>query len=651
MIGANTEKCFVALAAVAAAVCPVAFAAEGTVKASAFGWNGIDDTKALQQAIDSGAATVVVDRASAAWVTRPLHGRSDQTLIFERGCELVAKKGEFRELGSCLFSCVGVSNLTIRGYGAIWRMHRADYDAAPYEKGEWRHSLAIHGGANITVEGLTLLESGGDGVYVGRGWKKGGNGAVPCDIVLRDLVCDRHYRQGISIISARRLLIERCVTRNTRGTPPAAGIDFEPNNFAEELSDCIVRDCVSENNQGNSIVLFFGKLDARTKPISIKVERFRSRNNAHGLSIATHFMDTYPQGLVQFTDCEFINEMGAGFKLRRKPASAVRVVLDDCRFENCQAGALRMDEVSDIEFQGLRFDDPTTDGLEMRNCTVVSPIERDWFSRGATALVGDKVHAVSGDVIVKTPSGSRKVVLDRKWRDEHFKAPVLNRWPQKMVFDASRARVVDKCPGVSVKLSRFKIRRRAVYKFYVPAAGTATFTGATVKLGRKPLAKAKMIVRDGAGKEVAKIDRPGAESTRFKVKVPAAGFYQLEVPVLGLAFRLDESDVPVALDMTDSVGFLCSAGELKFFAGDGEKFVLTAAGGGGQERVNVQVRNPSGKVVWNKERIGAWEAYGDGGKGYWTVKLSPAPKSIFDDHKLAIRGVQPIAFLSSEKYW
>jgi hypothetical protein len=134
MIKLNTEKFLVALAAVAVAVCPVAIAAEGTVRASSFGWNGVDDTKALQQAIDSGAATVVVDRTSAAWVTRPLKGRSNQTLIFERGCELVAKKGEFKQLGASLFACVNVSNLLIRGYGAIWRMHRADYDAAPYKK-------------------------------------------------------------------------------------------------------------------------------------------------------------------------------------------------------------------------------------------------------------------------------------------------------------------------------------------------------------------------------------------------------------------------------------------------------------------------------------------------------------------------------------
>jgi len=30
-------------------------------------------------------------------------------------------------------------------------------------------------------------------------------------MVIRDVVCDRNYRQGISVISAENLLIERCV--------------------------------------------------------------------------------------------------------------------------------------------------------------------------------------------------------------------------------------------------------------------------------------------------------------------------------------------------------------------------------------------------------------------------------------------------------
>ena len=59
-----------------------------------------------------------------------------------------------------------------------------------------------HGSRNITAEGLTLLDSGGDGVYLSI--IGGKTELAPTDIVLRDLVCDRNHRQGISVISARR---------------------------------------------------------------------------------------------------------------------------------------------------------------------------------------------------------------------------------------------------------------------------------------------------------------------------------------------------------------------------------------------------------------------------------------------------------------
>ena len=41
------------------------------IKVSSFGWNGKDDTAAIQKAIDSGVSTVLVDRVAGAWVTRP----------------------------------------------------------------------------------------------------------------------------------------------------------------------------------------------------------------------------------------------------------------------------------------------------------------------------------------------------------------------------------------------------------------------------------------------------------------------------------------------------------------------------------------------------------------------------------------------------
>jgi predicted dehydrogenase len=50
---------------------------------------------------------------------------------------------------------------------------------------------------------------------------------MPCrDITIKEVVCKDHHRQGLSLITAENLLIERCTIRGTQGTdPPAARRD------------------------------------------------------------------------------------------------------------------------------------------------------------------------------------------------------------------------------------------------------------------------------------------------------------------------------------------------------------------------------------------------------------------------------------------
>ena len=45
-------------------------------------------------------------------------------------------------------------------------MYRDDYAKAPYPKAEWRNVLDFKGCSNIKVYGLTLAESGGDGILL-----------------------------------------------------------------------------------------------------------------------------------------------------------------------------------------------------------------------------------------------------------------------------------------------------------------------------------------------------------------------------------------------------------------------------------------------------------------------------------------------------
>ena len=162
----------------------------GTSKEARADWWGFDEkdaTAALQAAIKSKASRVVVPHLGKPWVVRPIKLRSDLELVFEKGVVLEAKRGEFKDQNSSLLAGANVKNVTIVGNSATLRMWKADYQKPPYAKSEWRHALSFHGSENVTLTGLTVQDSGGDGVYLGTGASGG------CKrFTIRQLQCTGH---------------------------------------------------------------------------------------------------------------------------------------------------------------------------------------------------------------------------------------------------------------------------------------------------------------------------------------------------------------------------------------------------------------------------------------------------------------------------
>ena len=238
------------------------------VSAAWWGFDPVDATSSLQSSLDSGARLVLVPAMGRPWVTRPLVIRAGTTLVLEQGVEMIARDGSYAKNDAVLFLLKDVEDVTILGYGARCAMRKADYRRAPYEKSEWRHAIEIDGCARVTVAGLTVESSGGDGVYVGRGEKR----KWSSEVVLRDLLLRDHYRQGISVISAEDLLIENVEMSFTEGTLPSAGIDFEPNYPDERLVRCILRNCVIHSNAGPGISANLKQMDTTSTGVDIRVE-------------------------------------------------------------------------------------------------------------------------------------------------------------------------------------------------------------------------------------------------------------------------------------------------------------------------------------------------------------------------------------------
>ena len=258
-------------------------------------WWGFDKTNAtqyLQAALDSGVKKLIIDQTGSDWIIDPVILPGDQEIVLEKNVRIIARRGGFKGIRDSLMSAYGRKNIVIRGEdGAVIEMHKADYqDKKQYKPSEWRHAIALWGCENVVIRDLTIKSSGGDGIYLGANWynirelnappTQRGLSRPGRNILIESVICDDHHRQGISVISASNLRIRRCVLKNTRGTAPAAGIDFEPNAANEIIQDCIMEDCLVENNSGGGILV---ATEINT-PVDLIIRRCEIIGGSRGIS-------------------------------------------------------------------------------------------------------------------------------------------------------------------------------------------------------------------------------------------------------------------------------------------------------------------------------------------------------------------------------
>jgi polygalacturonase len=291
-----------------------------------WGFETADSTSAVQAAIRSGAAKVIIPYMPSQWVVRPVELAANQEIVFEPGVVVVAKKGEFKGKNDCLLTASGKKNITLRGYGAILQMQKEDYVGPGYQQSEWRHVLSIAGCTNVKVLGLTLKDSGGDGIYLGQGGAK----APPCkDILIKDCTCDNNYRQGISVISAENLLIANCLLKNTSGHSPSAGIDIEPNESRNRLTNIVVSNCIAQDNQGRGFVVSLNRLTGLSADISVRFVDCYVKGCGRGLEVVTNGTEG-PKGAVEFGNCVIEDTLSAGLWIVTNTRSF------DLSFVNCK---------------------------------------------------------------------------------------------------------------------------------------------------------------------------------------------------------------------------------------------------------------------------------------------------------------------------
>jgi hypothetical protein len=368
------------------------------VDASKFGggFNAIDATAALQGAINSRADTVWVPKMGSDWIVTPIRCVANQTIIFEKDVNIVAKRGEFKRGDDCLFRIQGVANVSLIGYGATFRMQKADYmNPSLYGFSEGRMCIGIFAGATgIKIMGLILRDSGGDGIFVY--WPPS-----PSNVVIKDVICDNNYRQGISPCDFKNLTIENSVMINTCGAinGPWAGIDFEPdgNSIAGGVQNGKVINCYTANNYGGGIVVALATTLTNAADVQI-INCYFSDGISDILA-----KDNGEKGTISYEDCilEGLTPMAFdgitpnNFGYRCIGKSAVNTYLTkftNLLWQNCNP-AIALWKYGSATVVG---------GLQFVNCVINEPDYQPTIMRWKSAPVVN----ISGNLTVYGPNGA-----------------------------------------------------------------------------------------------------------------------------------------------------------------------------------------------------------------------------------------------------
>ena len=217
-----------------------------------------DDTVAIQRAVNAVAGTggtvivpdgtyminAVVSRSSG------LRIGNNMTLSLTSGAVLKALPNSAGNYA--VVAIMGVSNVTVTG-GTITG-ERSSHNGTT---GEWGMGVYIGASSNVTIQNLLVNECWGDGVYVTDS---------SANVTICNIVSDHNRRQGLSVTSVNGIVVRNSTFKNTTGTDPECGIDFEPNG-GEIINNALVTGCTLTNNSGGGMSCGFH--DAYSAPTAI----------------------------------------------------------------------------------------------------------------------------------------------------------------------------------------------------------------------------------------------------------------------------------------------------------------------------------------------------------------------------------------------
>ena len=263
-----------------------------TVFADEYGYNAQDATAALQAAIDDpNADRIIVRDTGSPWlISKQIKLKSNKEIVFEEGSVVRAKPGSFLANDKAMIVGRNVENVKLIGQGegenkATLKMNKEEYNTSQYG-----HIISLLGVDGYEVSGLKLTGAGGDGLHLAAGsYERPKPGTLPyaANGLVENITSDNNRRQGISIDSAKNLVVRNSSFTNTSGTRPSSGISLEPTWDFESLQNIKIENVEISGNDRIGIQMLLGNIDTTSAPVSVDFNNITLEDSAKGAIFVT----------------------------------------------------------------------------------------------------------------------------------------------------------------------------------------------------------------------------------------------------------------------------------------------------------------------------------------------------------------------------
>ena len=297
-----------------------------------------DNTTLIQGFLNNATYTKIIippGQSNASWPVKPLFLNHNNTEIhLNSNTVLEALTGGYPNGGDCVLTAISKDIIKITGdAGSKILMHKEEY--ALLAAAEGRAALTLMTCSNVTVSGLTLANTGGDGIYLGDAI-----GSYSSNVAITNVITDGAGRNGLSVISVDGLTVTGCTFKNTQGQGnvaihgPWAGIDLEPNSSSNRLKNIVIDNCAFLNNSNWGFLQNTSRINGSTGILSMTINNCTMQGNVYGIGIGNVPASLNDSSSITFQNCTISDNQNYGVWIPNKARDAGTLSFTNCSLNN-----------------------------------------------------------------------------------------------------------------------------------------------------------------------------------------------------------------------------------------------------------------------------------------------------------------------------